>query len=228
MLIMRLLLIEDNERLGQLIREGLTRDGLAVDWQRSLEEGEATLEAAAFDLVLLDLGLPDGDGLDLIRRLRRTSDTTPILVLTARGGLTDRITGLDAGADDYLIKPFDIAELSARCRALLRRPAQGLTPVLSAGMLTFDTSTRQAANDGVPIELSRREAGLLEALMRRAGSVLTKQALEEAVYDFNEPVTPNAVEVAISRLRRKLDEAGATDVLHNVRGVGYMLKAKRG
>lgn len=228
MLIMRLLLIEDNERLGQLIREGLTKDGLAVDWQRSLEEGEATLEAAAFDLVLLDLGLPDGDGLDLIRRLRRTSDTTPILVLTARGGLTDRITGLDAGADDYLIKPFDIAELSARCRALLRRPAQGLTPVLSAGRLTFDTSTRQAANDGVPIDLSRREAGLLEALMRRAGSVLTKQALEEAVYDFNEPVTPNAVEVAISRLRRKLDEAGATDVLHNVRGVGYMLKAKRG
>ncbi len=225
---MRLLLIEDNERLGQLIRDGLTKDGLTVDWQQTLEDGEATLEAAAFDLVLLDLGLPDGDGLDLIRRLRRASDTIPILVLTARGGLSDRITGLDAGADDYLIKPFDIAELSARCRALLRRPAQGLTPVLSVGKLTFDTSSRQAAYDGAAIELSRREAGLLEALMRRAGTVLTKQALEEAVYDFNEPVTPNAVEVAISRLRRRLDDAGVEDVLHNVRGVGYMMKAKRG
>lgn len=225
---MRLLLIEDNERLGQLIRDGLTKDGLAVDWQQTLEDGEATLEAAAFDLVLLDLGLPDGDGLDLIRRLRRASNTIPILVLTARGGLSDRVTGLDAGADDYLIKPFDVAELSARCRALLRRPVQGLTPVLSVGKLTFDTSSRQAAHDGTLIELSRREAGLLEVLMRRAGAVLTKQALEEAVYDFNEPVTPNAVEVAISRLRRRLDEAGAKDLLHNVRGIGYMLKAKRG
>ncbi len=225
---MRLLLIEDNERLGQLIRDGLTKDGLAVDWQQTLEDGEATLEAAAFDLVLLDLGLPDGDGLDLIRRLRRASDTIPILVLTARGGLSDRVTGLDAGADDYLVKPFDIAELSARCRALLRRPVQGLTPLLSVGKLTFDTSSRQAAHDGALIELSRREAGLLEVLMRRAGAVLTKQALEEAVYDFNEPVTPNAVEVAISRLRRRLEDAGAKDFLHNVRGIGYMLKAKRG
>jgi DNA-binding response OmpR family regulator len=225
---MRLLLIEDNERLGQLIRDGLTKDGLTVDWQQTLEDGEATLEAAAFDLVLLDLGLPDGDGLDLIRRLRRTSDTIPILVLTARGGLTDRVTGLDAGADDYLVKPFDITELSARCRALLRRPVQGLTPVLSVGKLTFDTSSRQAAHDGALIELSRREAGLLEVLMRRAGTVLTKQALEEAVYDFNEPVTPNAVEVAISRLRRRLEDAGVKDLLHNVRGIGYMLKAKRG
>jgi DNA-binding response OmpR family regulator len=224
---MRLLLIEDNERLGQLIRDGLTKDGLAVDWQQTLEDGEATLEAASFDLVLLDLGLPDGDGLDLIRRLRRASDTIPILVLTARGGLSDRVTGLDAGADDYLVKPFDISELSARCRALLRRPAQGLTPILAVGKLSFDTSSRQAAFDGAQIDLSRREAGLLEVLMRRAGAVLTKQALEEAVYDFNEPVTPNAVEVAISRLRRRLDEAGAKDILHNVRGVGYMLKAKQ-
>lgn len=225
---MRLLLIEDNPRLGSLIRDGLTKDGLTVDWQQTLEDGEATLAAAAFDLVLLDLGLPDGDGLDLIRRLRRASDTIPILVLTARGGLSDRITGLDAGADDYLVKPFDISELSARCRALLRRPIQGLTPVLSVGKLTFNTSSRQAAYDGVAIELSRREAGLLEVMMRRAGAVLTKQALEEAVYDFNEPVTPNAVEVAISRLRRRLDDAGVRDVLHNVRGVGYMLKVKRG
>ena len=228
MSIMRLLLIEDNPRLGSLIRDGLTKDGLTVDWQQTLEDGEATLAAAAFDLVLLDLGLPDGDGLDLIRRLRRASDTIPILVLTARGGLSDRITGLDAGADDYLVKPFDISELSARCRALLRRPIQGLTPVLSVGKLTFNTSSRQAAYDGAAIELSRREAGLLEVMMRRAGAVLTKQALEEAVYDFNEPVTPNAVEVAISRLRRRLDDAGVRDVLHNVRGVGYMLKVKRG
>jgi len=225
---MRLLLIEDNERLGQLIRDGLTKDGLTVDWQQTLEDGEATLEAAAFNLVLLDLGLPDGDGLDLIRRLRRASDTVPILVLTARGGLSDRITGLDAGADDYLVKPFEITELSARCRALLRRPVQGLTPILSVDKLSFDTSSRQATYDGTQIDISRREAGLLEVLMRRAGTVLTKQALEEAVYDFNEPVTPNAVEAAISRLRRKLEDAGVKDLLHNVRGIGYMLKAKRG
>lgn len=225
---MRLLLIEDNERLGELIRDGLMKDGLVVDWQQTLEDGEAMLGAAAFDLLLLDLGLPDGDGLDFIRRLRRAADTRPILVLTARGGLGDRITGLDAGADDYLVKPFEISELSARCRALLRRPVQGLTPVLSVGKLSFDTSTRQATCEGALIDLSRREAGLLEVLMRRAGSVLTKQALEEAVYDFNEPVTPNAVEVAISRLRRRLDEAGVKDILHNVRGIGYMLKAKHG
>lgn len=224
---MRLLLIEDNERLGRLIQDGLTKDGLTLDWQQTLEDGEATLAAATFDLVLLDLGLPDGDGLDLIRRLRRAADTIPILVLTARGGLSDRIVGLDAGADDYLVKPFDISELSARCRALLRRPAQGLTPVLQVGKLMFDTASRQASHDGTAIDLPRREAGLLEVLMRRAGTVLTKQALEEAVYDFNEPVTPNAVEAAISRLRRRLDEAGVKDILHNVRGVGYMMKAKR-
>ena len=227
MSIMRLLLIEDNERLGSLIRDGLMKDGLAVDWQRTLEDGEATIGTAAFDLVLLDLGLPDGDGLDLIRRLRRASDTIPVLVLTARGGLSDRITGLDAGADDYLVKPFDISELSARCRALLRRPAKGLVPVLAVGRLTFNTVERQAAYDGAAIDLSRREAGLIEAMMRRAGSVVTKQSLEEAVYDFNEPVTPNAVEAGISRLRRKLDEAGAQGLLHTVRGLGYMVKAKR-
>jgi len=224
---MRLLLIEDNERLGSLIRDGLTKDGLTLDWQQTLEDGEATLAAATFDLVLLDLGLPDGDGLELVRRLRRAADTIPILVLTARGGLSDRIVGLDAGADDYLVKPFDISELSARCRALLRRPAQGLTPVLQVGKLMFDTASRRASHDGAAIDLPRREAGLLEVLMRRAGTVLTKQALEEAVYDFNEPVTPNAVEAAISRLRRRLDEAGVKDILHNVRGVGYMMKAKR-
>lgn len=224
---MRLLLIEDNERLGGLIREGLKKDGLTVDWHRTLEDGEATLGAAAFDLVLLDLGLPDGDGLDLIRRLRRGSESVPILVLTARGGLGDRITGLDAGADDYLVKPFDLSELSARCRALLRRPTKGFAPVLSIGSLTFDTASRQAAHDGRAIDLSRREAGLLEAMMRRAGAVLTKQLLEEAVYDFNEPVTPNAVEAGISRLRKKLDDAGASGLLHTVRGLGYMMKAKR-
>lgn len=224
---MRLLLIEDNERLGRLVQEGLMKDGLTVDWQRTLEDGEATLGAAAFDLVLLDLGLPDGDGLDLIRRLRRKSESVPILVLTARGGLGDRVTGLDAGADDYLVKPFDLSELSARCRALLRRPAKGLAPVLSVGGLTFDTASRQAAHHGRAIDLSRREAGLLEAMMRRAGAVLTKQLLEDAVYDFNEPVTPNAVEAVISRLRKKLDDAGASGLLHTVRGLGYMMKAKR-
>ena len=224
---MRLLLIEDSERLGSLIQDGLSKDGFTVDWRQRLEDGEEAHETASFDLVLLDLGLPDGDGLDFIRRLRRASDTIPVLVLTARGGLSDRVTGLDAGADDYLVKPFDMSELSARCRALLRRPAKGLAPVVSAGKLTFDVAARQAAYDGKPVELSRREAGLLEALMRRAEGVVTRQSLEEALYDFNEPVTPNAVEVAVSRLRKRLDDAGASDMLHTVRGLGYILRAKR-
>lgn len=221
---MRLLLVEDSARLGELLSEGLGRDGFAVDWRQNIEGAAEAAASATYDLILLDLGLPDGDGLDWVRLLRRAADLTPILVLTARGGLEDRVTGLDAGADDYLVKPFEASELAARCRAILRRPGQRMTPVLQVGNLTFDVASRQAAHDRVPIELSRREGDLLEALMRRAGSVVTRGSLEESLYAFNEPVTPNAVEVAVSRLRRKLDDAGCPGVLHTVRGLGYLMR----
>jgi DNA-binding response OmpR family regulator len=222
---MRLLLVEDNERLGPLVCEGLAGAGMAVDWCRSVDEASAALSTAGYDLVLVDLGLPDGDGLDLVRAIRRKGDTVPILILTARDALGDRVTGLDAGADDYLVKPFANAELAARCRALLRRPGRRLAPILAAGDLSFDTATRQASFRGAPIDLSKREAGVLEALMRRSGSVVAKETLEETLYAFNEPVTPNALEAAVSRLRKRLDEAGASDLLHTVRGLGYLLRA---
>jgi len=224
MSIMRLLLVEDTARLGDLLREGLSRDGFVVDWRRDIAGATDAVASAAYDLILLDLGLPDGDGLDWVRALRRAADLTPILVLTARGGLEDRVTGLDAGADDYLVKPFDAAELSARCRAILRRPGRRMAPVLQVGGLRFDVAARQAAHGDVPIDLSRREGDLLETLMRRAGSVVTRGSLEESLYAFNEPVTPNAVEMAVSRLRRKLDDAGCTGVLHTVRCLGYLMR----
>jgi len=221
---MRLLLVEDTVRLGELLCEGLARDGFVVDWRRNIEGAAEAVASATYDLILLDLGLPDGDGLDWVRTLRRATNLTPILVLTARGGLDDRVTGLDAGADDYLVKPFEASELSARCRAILRRPGQRMTPVLHVGPLAFDVASRQAALGDLAIELSRREGDLLEALMRRAGSVVTRGSLEESLYAFNEPVTPNAVEVAVSRLRRKLDDAGCTGMLHTVRGLGYLMR----
>lgn len=221
---MRLLLVEDTARLGVLLREGLNRDGFVVDWCQDLASATDAAASVPYDLVLLDLGLPDGDGLDWVRALRRAADRTPILVLTARGGLEDRVTGLDAGADDYLVKPFELSELAARCRAILRRPGQRKSPVLSIGALTFDIATRQAAFEDRAIDLSRREGDLLEILMRRVGSVVTRSVLEESLYAFNEPVTPNAVEVTVSRLRRRLDEAGCSGWLHTVRGLGYLMK----
>ncbi|MBB5745196.1 response regulator transcription factor [Brevundimonas variabilis] len=211
-------------RLGALLSEGLIRDGFVVDWRQNLRDAEEAVGSATYDLILLDLGLPDGDGLDWVKTLRRSSVSTPILVLTARGGLNDRVTGLDAGADDYLVKPFEASELAARCRAILRRPGQRITPVLTVGELAFDVASRQASCRDTQIELSRRESDLLELLMRRAGTVVTRAALEESLYAFNEPVTPNAVEAAVSRLRRKLDDAGCDGMLHTVRGLGYLMK----
>lgn len=223
---MRILLVEDELKTSEYLRKGLSEHGFMVDVARNGEDGLHLALSGNYVAIVLDVMLPVADGWTVLKTLRQ-SKHTPVLFLTAKDNVEDRVKGLELGADDYLVKPFDISELSARCRALLRRPAQGLTPVLQVGKLMFDTASRRASHDGAAIDLPRREAGLLEVLMRRAGTVLTKQALEEAVYDFNEPVTPNAVEAAISRLRRRLDEAGVKDILHNVRGVGYMMKAKR-
>ncbi len=222
---MRLLLIEDNARLGELIVEGLEREGFVIDWRETLEEGLEARGLAAYDLILLDLGLPDGDGLDLVRRLRRDRDVVPILILTARGGLGDKIAGLDVGADDYLVKPFDIAELAARCRALLRRPDACLGVVLSAGNVALDTAGRSLQVAGVSVAITPRELALLEHLLRRAGQVVPKASLEDQLYAMDAEVTPNALEVAVSRLRKRLASAGADVILRTAHGVGYVLLA---
>ncbi len=222
---MRLLLVEDNSRLAGLIREGLDRQGFAVDWCETVEGAEAARQINAYDLVLLDLGLPDEDGLDLVRRMRRARDMTPILILTARGGLDDRVVGLDAGADDYLIKPFQIPELAARCRALLRRPGSALATVLTAGNVSLDSAERSVSVAGGVIEATPREVALLEHLLRRAGRVVPKPALESALYSMDAEVTPNALEASVSRLRKRLAGASADVQIRTVHGVGYALFA---
>lgn len=222
---MRLLLIEDNATLAGLIVDGLVRDGFVVDWRDTLEGGLEARELVAYDLILLDLGLPDGDGLDLVRRLRRHKDSVPILILTARGGLGDRIAGLDVGADDYLVKPFDITELSARCRALLRRPGACLGAVLQSGNVALDTTNRSVEIGGAPVTIAPRETALLEHLLRRSGQVVAKSVLEDQLYAMDAEVTPNALEVAVSRLRKRLAKAGADLTLRTAHGVGYALIA---
>jgi DNA-binding response OmpR family regulator len=222
---MRLLLVEDNARLASLIREGLDRQGFAVDWCGTVDGAEHALKINDYDLMLLDLGLPDGEGLDLVRTLRRRQDTMPILILTARGGLDDRVIGLDAGADDYLVKPFQIPELAARCRALLRRPGASLGTELAVGNVILHSAERSVAVAGLAVEATPREVDLLECLLRRAGHVVAKPALEGALYSMDAEVTPNALEACISRLRKRLTAAGADVQIRTVHGVGYALFA---
>ncbi len=222
---MRLLLIEDNARLASLIREGLDRQGFAVDWCETVDGAEYALKLNDYDLMLLDLGLPDGEGLDVVRRLRRRQDTMPILILTARGGLDDRVIGLDAGADDYLVKPFQIPELAARCRALMRRPGAWLGSELTIGNVTLHSAERSVTVAGLAIDSTPREVDLLECLLRRAGHVVAKPALEGALYSMDAEVTPNALEACVSRLRKRLTSADADVQIRTVHGVGYALFA---
>ncbi|KAB7643873.1 response regulator transcription factor [Polymorphobacter fuscus] len=222
---MRLLLVEDNARLAALVRDGLSAQGFVVDWAASLAGAEAALAGSTYDLLLLDLGLPDGDGLALLRSVRQRRDRTPILVLTARGGLDDRVCGLDAGADDYLVKPFQIPELAARCRALLRRPGAVLGTSLGCGNVALDTATRAVTVAGAPVDASPREVGVLEALLRRSGHVVAKAALENALYTLDADVTANALEAAVSRLRKRLAAGDADVTIRTVHGVGYALLA---
>jgi len=221
---MRVLVVEDNERLAQLVADGLQRRGFSCDIAPCLADADDAIASAIYDAIILDLGLPDGDGIDWLTARRRHRQVPPAIIQTARGALEDRVTGLDAGADDYVVKPVELDELAARIRALLRRPGPRAQTMLEAGILQFDTTSRIAHCSGRQMELSRREADLLELLMRRAGTVVHRDAIEHAIYNFNEPVTPNAVEAAISRLRRKLDDVGAGGCLHTIRGIGYMLR----
>ncbi|SDF99165.1 two-component system, OmpR family, response regulator [Limimonas halophila] len=221
---MRILVVEDDPGVADLVTDGLRHDGYAVDTAAGVGEARDLLDVAAYDLLVLDLTLADRDGLELLRALRHRQDTTPVLVLTARGQLSDRVAGLDAGADDYLVKPFALDELKARCRALLRRPSAALGTVMTLGPIQFDTAAREAYLDGAHLDLGRRESALLEVLMRNHGQVVTRETLQDTLYSFDEAVTPNALEAAVSRLRRQLRPAGERVSLATVRGVGYILR----
>ena len=214
---MRFLLVEDDRMIGDTLRAALRMEGHAVDWVRDAAAAEGTLASERFDLVLLDLGLPQGNGLDVLRALRARGDATPVIVLTARDGPGDRVAGLDAGADDYLVKPFDLDELGARIRAVHRRQAGRAQPLLAHGGVTLDPATRQVTRDGQPVLLSAREYAVLELLMQRPGAVLSRERLEESVYGWGEEVGSNAIEVHLHHLRKKLGTAS----IKNVRGVGY-------
>ena len=220
---MRLLLIEDNERFAVLLRQGLASAGFTVDMLASAKDAAAALEAGRWDIVVLDRGLPDADGLDVLTAMRRRGDTTPVLILTAHGSLKDRVTGLQSGADDYLVKPFALEELVARLQALLRRPGNLLGLALRLGNLTLDTVARQVFVEDRPIAFSAREIAVLEHLMRRSGRVVAKTLLESSLYGPAQEVGSNALEVHVHRLRRHLVETGATVQVHTVRGVGYMI-----
>jgi DNA-binding response OmpR family regulator len=221
---MRILLVEDEAEMAAALSSALKRYDMVVDHVPTLGEAEEAISAAVHGAVLLDRRLPDGDGLTLIPKLRARASGVPIIMLTARGELADRIAGLDGGADDYLTKPFAIEELLARLRAVLRRPADLQPDVLKAGRLSFDFGHREASIDGRPLELPRRELLVLETLLRRMGRTVIRSALEEAVYNFDDAVQSNALDTHISRLRRKLAEADAGVEIHGIRGVGYLLR----
>ncbi|RPH66383.1 MAG: DNA-binding response regulator [Burkholderiales bacterium] len=216
---MRVLLVEDDRMIGQAVQTALRQDGYAVDWVRDAESADTALSTASFDLVLLDLGLPGRDGVSLLRTLRGRHDATPVLIVTARDDVQDRVGGLDAGGDDYLVKPFDLDELGARVRALLRRSAGRGESVFEHRGVRIDPATREVSRDGEPVPLSPREFAVLEALMLRPGAVLSRTQLEDRLYGWGESVESNAVEVYIHGLRRKLGH----DFIQNVRGVGYFV-----
>lgn len=224
---MRILVIEDEPQLAELIREHLARSAFAVDLAGTLDEADSALATSVFDAVILDLNLPDGDGLDLLKRLRKSGNTVPVLAATARDEIDERIRGLNLGMDDYLTKPFDLGELTARLRALLRRPGRALSMVLSAGNVTLDSAQMAVEVDGKPLVLGRRQLVLLETLMRSSGRVVSRHAIEEQMYSIDELIESNALEAHVSRLRKALADAGANIVVHTVRGVGYMLSESR-
>ncbi len=214
---MRLLLVEDDLMIGESVQQGLRQEGFAVDWVRDGESAEAAWRVTHFELMLLDLGLPRKDGLAVLKSLRQTQNALPVLIMTARDAVRDRVAGLDAGADDYLVKPFDLDELAARVRALLRRGSGRADPVIRHGKLMLNPATREAQFADAPLALSPREFSLLEALLDRPGAVLSLAQLEERIYGWGQEVDSNAIEVHIHALRKKL----GADYIRNVRGVGY-------
>ena len=219
---MRVLLVEDDVMIAQGLETALRQIGAAVDWLRDGERASAALRSTVFDVVLLDLGLPGRDGISVLRELRLRGDATPVIVLTARDDVPSRVAGLDAGADDYVVKPFDLDELTARIRAVLRRAAGRGEPLIQHGDIRLDPATRGVEYKGEPVSLSAHEYAVLEALLKRPGAVLSRAQLEERLYGWDDPIGSNAVEVYIHGLRRKLD----SEAIRTVRGVGYFVPKK--
>lgn len=220
---MRLLLVEDDPMLGAALKAGLQQDGHVVDWVQSADQADtawiAAGRAAAYDAIVLDLGLPDGSGIDLLKRARRRRNATPVLIATARDRVADRIAGLDAGADDYMVKPIDLDELAARLRAIERRVVGRADPAIVIGDLAIDLATRSVVKAGQPLDLTARELAVLLALAKRPGVTLSRDQLIEALYGWEGSIESNAIDVHIHHLRRKL----GADVIETQRGLGWRL-----
>ncbi len=221
---MRVLVVEDEKKTASFIRKALQAEGFAVDMCHNGDDAWAAASLTPFDAIVLDIMLPGRDGLSVLRQLRERKNATPVLLLSARGEVNERVEGLNAGADDYLPKPFVIAELLARVRALGRRGSESRPAILRIADLTLDTVTHQARRGGAPIELTAREYRLLEFLMRSAGRICGRMAILEKVWDYNFDPGSNLVDVNIMRLREKIDAAFEPKLLHTARGVGYMIK----
>jgi two-component system OmpR family response regulator len=216
---MRLLLVEDDKMIGEAVLDLLRAQHYAVDWARDGEMADGALRAQHYDLVLLDLGLPRRDGLSVLRAMRARKQLCPVLIATARDAIEQRVEGLDAGADDYVLKPYDLEELLARIRALLRRAAGRAEPVYECAGVSINPATREVTSAGRQVILSAREWAVLEPLLARPGTVLSRAQLEEKLYGWNDDVSSNAVEVYIHGIRKKL----GADLIHNIRGVGYLV-----
>jgi two-component system, OmpR family, response regulator len=216
---MRILLVEDDGMIGEAVRDALTDASCTVDWVRDGQQALTAIKTHAYEAVLLDLGLPKVDGFNVLNSIRAGDSGVPVIVITARDAVADRIYGLDSGADDYVLKPFEMTELMARLRAIVRRRAGASAPVMSNGVISLDPATHEARSTGAPVRLSGREFALFQALMMRPGAILSRSELEDRIYGWNEEVESNAVEFLIHSLRRKL----GSDTITNVRGVGWMV-----
>jgi two-component system response regulator QseB len=219
---MRVLLVEDDPMIGASVEKGLRQDGFAVDWVRDGRAAETAAATHTYDAILLDIGLPGKSGTDVLKSLRKGGSDTPVLLVTARDAISDRVSGLDAGADDYIVKPFDLDELAARIRAVVRRRSGRADPLIRAGEVTLDTASHRVTVKGREVALSARELALLEALLERRGAILSRSQLEEKIYGWGQEVESNAVEVYVHALRRKL----GADFVKTVRGVGYTIPAE--
>lgn len=220
---MRILLVEDNERLSEAIKESLYKAGFEVDAVAEGEEALSVARSQLYDAIILDLGLPDIDGMKVLEALRGAKNQVPVLLLTARDALSDKIAGLNSGADDYMVKPFEVDELIARIKALLRRPSQATGTVTHMSNLAFDTVNRYAQIGDKVLDLSRRELDLLEQLIQAGDKVVTKKSIEQRIYSYGEKGSANSIEVLVHRLRKKLADQGAGIEIHTLKGVGYMM-----
>lgn len=225
---MRILLIEDNLELARLLTESLAAKGISADVVGTAADARIAIANIRYAALVLDLGLPDDDGMTVLKELRRAFDPTPVLILTARGSVDDRVAGLRNGADDYLVKPFALEELIERINALLRRPGQLLGSSLTLANLTFDTNSHQVFVDGKPYSFSARELAVLELLLRRQGRVVPKKNVEDQIFGMTSDVASNAVEVYVSRLRKQLLASKARLQIHTIRGVGYLIAEEKG